>query len=58
MVTLGRAALQEMPRTNDWYGTSQDTKPTESVRNGDTYYEMDTQKVYMYDAEAKLWREQ
>jgi len=30
----------------------------EGIRNGSDAYEMDTQKVYMFDADAKTWIEQ
>lgn len=44
-------------------GLSTDTKPTEtydglSIKNGSTFYAMDTKKVYMYDANGKTWLEQ
>ena len=34
---------------------STDTKP-EGMANGSVLVEMDTGKVYMYDAEARQWR--
>lgn len=44
-------------------GKSTDTKPTSTIdgvkiKNGSTFYEMDTQKVYMFDADASTWIEQ
>ena len=44
-------------------GLSTDTKPTGTysgllIRNGSTYYEMDTVKIYKYDAENEEWLEQ
>lgn len=44
-------------------GLSTDTKPTETynglaIKNGSTFYSMDTKKVYMYDAAGKTWLEQ
>lgn len=35
---------------------SSDTKPTD-VDNGSTLLEMDTGKVYAYDAENEIWRD-
>lgn len=35
---------------------STDTKPTEGWANGSTLLEMDTKKVYVYDAENEVWR--
>lgn len=42
---------------NRWRGDSGDTKPTLNVRNGDEFFEVDTSKLYMYDAENKVWIE-
>lgn len=39
------------------YGLSTDTKPTD-VFNGSAFYEMDTGKIYLFDAETKTWLEQ
>lgn len=40
------------------YGKSTDTKPVDGVNNADIFYEMDTQKVFLFDAENKKWLEQ
>ena len=39
-----------------YYGLSTDTKPTDGIDNGSRFIEMDTGKVYMYDAESGQWR--
>lgn len=44
------------------YGLSTDTKPDftdsgTSIPNGSKFIEMDTKKVYMYDAENNQWLE-
>lgn len=39
------------------FGLSVDTKPTD-VNNASVFYEMDTQKVFMFDAKNKCWIEQ
>ncbi len=39
------------------YGLSADAKPLD-VTNASVFYEMDTKKVYMFDAENKVWLEQ
>lgn len=39
------------------YGLSTDQKPLD-VANASVYYEMDTQKVFMFDEQNKLWIEQ
>lgn len=42
-------------------GLSTDTKPEKigdnNIGNGSLYIEMDTGKIYFYDAENKQWRE-
>ena len=40
----------------DYTGLSTDTKPTD-VQNGASYLEIDTGKVYMFDAENIAWYE-
>lgn len=45
------------------YGLSGDSKPTEKfkgtkIENGSSFLEMDTSKVYLYDAENDEWKEQ
>jgi hypothetical protein len=37
------------------YGLSTDTKPMD-VTNASVFLEMDTKKVFMFDAENKVWR--
>lgn len=36
---------------------SADTKPTTGIANGSKLMEMDTSKIYMFDAENAEWRE-
>lgn len=36
---------------------STDTKPTDGWANGSVLLEMDTKKVYVFDAENEVWRE-
>ena len=40
-----------------YYGLSTDSKPTEGVGNGSAFIEMDTSKVYFFDAGNSEWRE-
>lgn len=40
-----------------YYGLSTDSKPTEGVGNGSALIEMDTSKVYFFDAGNSEWRE-
>lgn len=40
--------------TTEFIGKSTDTKPTDG-RNGDTFIEMDTGIVFVYDAESQAW---
>lgn len=37
------------------YGLSSDTKPTDGVRNAERYLEMDTGKLFLYDADNEEW---
>ncbi len=44
-------------------GESKDVKPIETIQgnqiaNGSTYYESDTQKVFMYISSNKTWKDQ
>ena len=47
--------------TGELTGLSTDTKPTElngqTIGNGSTYIEMDTGKLYFFDADSKTWKE-
>lgn len=43
--------------SRDMYGLSTDTKPT-NVGNASTFYEMDTKKLFMFDAQNRVWLEQ
>ena len=43
----------------DFMGLSTDEKPTitdfPSMKNGSSFFEMDTKKIYFYDAENAQW---
>lgn len=44
----------------EFRGLSTDTKPTElddkSIANGSVFIEMDTQKIFFFDAENEQWK--
>lgn len=40
------------------YGLSTDEKPTYRISNGTAFVEMDTHKIYFFDAANATWREQ
>lgn len=42
---------------SDLYGLSTDEKPT-NVANASTFYEMDTKKLFLFDAQNGVWLEQ
>ena len=42
----------------DYIGLSTDTKPIEGVTNASSFYEMDTKKIWFFDAQNKKWLEQ
>ena len=39
------------------FGLSTDVKPTTGVANGSAFIEMDTNKIYFYDATGQQWLE-
>lgn len=41
----------------EYRGLSSDTKPIEYVQNGALFLEMDTSKVFVFDADSKTWLE-
>ena len=47
------AALQY----STYFGLSIDSKPTTGVGNGSAFVEMDTSKIYFYDAAGSQWLE-
>lgn len=38
-----------------WNGLSSDAKPTKNIANGSSFYEMDTQYTYKFDADGNRW---
>ncbi len=46
-----------IPRSAELVGLSTDSKPTEGVGNGWTFIEMDTGKVFFYNAADEEWLE-
>ena len=40
---------------DEFNGLSTDTKPTDAVRNGSKFVEMDTKTVYLFDEENQEW---
>lgn len=42
----------------DIRGKSTDEKPVKGVPDGSTFYEKDTKKAYMFDADTNTWIEQ
>ena len=50
--------VSENKAFNGYIGLSTDSKPTRSVNNGSMFYEMNTQKKYMFDEEGVQWIEQ
>lgn len=56
MITISKTAGNSA-KVCDMYGLSTDTKPVD-VGNASTFYEMDTKKLFMFDAENGVWLEQ
>lgn len=40
-----------------YYGLSKDAKPTLYIQNGAAFIEMDTSKLYLFDASDSSWNE-
>ena len=43
--------------TYEYRGLSTDKKPIKYVGNGSVFIEMDTLKIFLFDAESKVWIE-
>lgn len=56
MVTIANGAYGTLPM--QLFGLSVDEKPVEGVGNASVFYEMDTQKIYMFDKANEDWLEQ
>ena len=50
-------STSESEREVELRGLSTDDKPTDNVANGTTFIEIDTGKMYLYDAENEQWQE-
>lgn len=59
MITYTGMSKTETTYEYDFMGMSTDTKPTIAdfplMRNGSSFMEMDTKKLYYYDAENDAW---
>ena len=55
MVTVG--SIHYAVKANAYYGLSTDTKPTGAIANGSVYVEMNTSRLYVYDAASVAWRD-
>lgn len=42
-------------KRNDYFGTSEDTKPIVHVPNASMFYEFDTSIIYFFDEEHQEW---
>ena len=59
MIASKTRTVPRGPYVYSYLGKSTDTKPTDDgVGTGSDFYEIDTQKVFMYDADMKTWIEQ
>ena len=56
MFTLYRPANFDNPCAASFVGVSTDTKPL-NQKNGASYQELDTGKVYRFDEENQIWYE-
>ena len=46
---------KDIRKRHEYFGKSNDVKPTAHVRNADIFYEMDTKKVYLFDEDDGVW---
>lgn len=51
------SAYENNRYVHDYIGLSTDDKPM-NVANSSIFYEMDTKKLFMFDAQNKVWLEQ
>ena len=58
MITLSRAAYQNEERAPKFQGLSTDEKPVDYINNGAYFEEIDTGKIYRFDAENQEWHVQ
>jgi len=56
MVTLIKSGKQVNVAVGQYCGLSTDTKPTDAA-NGSSFIEIDTGKVYLFDAAGETWNE-
>ena len=49
--------ISNLNLTDEYAGLSKDSKPTAGVRNGSSFIEMDTGKVYLFNEAAGEWVE-
>lgn len=56
MVTITAGVYGVVPM--EYIGLSTDEKPVENVTNASAFYEMDTKKLYLFDAQNQQWLEQ
>lgn len=57
MISLTKVGNIANTPTNEYMLKSTDTKPTMYVPNGSTAFEMDTGKLFVFDAETNTWLE-
>ena len=57
MFTLYRPAYYDNPRASSFVGLSTDEKPLDE-KNGASFEEIDTGKVFRFDEENKVWHEE
>ena len=56
MITMYRPSGYSNPRASEYTGRSIDTRPV-MTENGAIYHEIDTGRIYRFDAENKQWME-
>ena len=53
----GISNIESGNRELEYRGLSTDSKPTTNVVNGSVFIEIDTGKIYLFDADSSTWKE-
>ena len=51
------AGMNYNDNVQTYYGLSTDSKPTDGISNGSCFVEMDSGKIYFYNAAGAAWAE-
>lgn len=49
--------MEDDKSLEEFYGLSDDTKPTDGIATGSVFFEVDTSAIFIYDEENSTWYE-